>query len=459
MRKKIRNSLSVKVFLWTAGLLILCSLLIYGIVMVFLPKSYTVVSSSRIESELRQLTRTLAQTDFEDAGKVIEQFCQNNHAMAVLGGNGTNLSFGAIDAQRLQQDEAFTSTAEVQFADGSDIYYLGITASVSAGSELTKAFLELLPILFGLILVIASLGAYLCSRVLTRPVLEISHISKRMANLDMTWECKVSRTDELGVMADSLNTMAKRLDAVMKALESANQQLRKDMEHMAEMARQRRDFFAAASHELKTPITILKGQIESMMLGIGRYKDTEKILPETLEEVENMERLVKEILAISKIEMEGLTGKTESVPLRGMIEKVIRSLLPLAQERGMTVHLEADEDAAVSGNGPLLEKAVHNIISNAIRHSPRCEEVFVRLTPSALTVANTGTTIPEEELPALSAPFYRVEKSRNKSTGGSGLGLYLVETILELHGFEYDIKNAENAVVFTITFKPKLNQG
>ena len=111
---------------------------------------------------------------------------------------------------------------------------------------------------------------------LVRPVLEISRISKRMAHLDMTWDCKVNRTDELGVLANSLNTMAKRLDTAMKELESANEQLKDDMEHITELSRQRRDFFAAASHELKTPITILKGQIESMILGIGKYKDTEK---------------------------------------------------------------------------------------------------------------------------------------------------------------------------------------
>ena len=91
------------------------------------------------------------------------------------------------------------------------------------------AFLELLPLLLLLILLISALGAFLCSRVLVRPVLEISRVSKRMADLDMTWECGVHRTDELGVLANSLNTMAKRLDTAMKELESANEQLREDV--------------------------------------------------------------------------------------------------------------------------------------------------------------------------------------------------------------------------------------
>lgn len=283
-----------------------------------------------------------------------------------------------------------------------------------------------------------------------KPILEISRISKRMARLDMTWDCKVDRTDEIGVLANSLNSMAKRLDAAMKELECANLKLKADMKNMAELSKQRRDFFAAASHELKTPITILKGQVESMILGIGIYKDTQKVLPETLKEIENMERLVKEILAISKIEMDGLAENLESVSIAHLLSKVTENLLPLALEADIKYHTEISEDVVISGNRSLLEKAIHNIVNNAIRHSPKGAEVFVQLLEHQLIVTNTGTMIPEEELSVLFTPFYRVEKSRNKATGGSGLGLYLVKTILELHGLEYRIENKENSVVFTV---------
>lgn len=452
MGKRIKNSLSAKTFLWIAGLLILCSLFIYGIVMIFLPQSYTVVSSNRIEAEVKELTELLPQTTFEQAKEAIDQFCQNNHAAAVLSGTDTELRFGSVDYLENQKAEAITSAEEIQFADTNESYLISITAWVSAGNELTMAFLELFPLLLVLIVAISALGAFLCSRILVRPVLEISRVSKRMANLDMTWECKVNRTDELGVLANSLNLMAKRLDAAMKELEYANQKLREDMEQITELSRQRRDFFAAASHELKTPITILKGQIESMILGIGKYKDAGNILPGTLKEVENMERLVKEILTISKIEMEGLSGKTEQVPLTDIIKKVTETLLPLARERQVTIHSKLAEDVTVWGNTSLLEKTVHNILSNALRHSPEGADVFISLTPSALTVTNTGISIPKEDLSVLFTPFYRVEKSRNKSTGGSGLGLYLVKTILELHGFWYHVGNTEQGVEFTVDF-------
>lgn len=132
--------------------------------------------------------------------------------------------------------------------------------------------------------------------------------------------------------------------------------------------------------------------------------------------------------------------------------KVTETLLPLAQERHITVHSQLAKDVTVSANVSLLEKAIHNILSNAIRHSPEGAEVVIHLTPSALSVTNTGTSIPEEDLPVLFTPFYRVEKSRNKTTGGNGLGLYLVRTILELHGFKYRVENVETGVMFTVEF-------
>ena len=147
------------------------------------------------------------------------------------------------------------------------------------------AFGELLPVLLVIVLVISALGAFICSRILVRPVLEISRISQRMAELDMSWSCDVKSTTSSAYWLRALTPWRAGLTAAMSSLEDANRQLRADMEQMAAMSKQRRDFFAAASHELKTPITIIKGQIEGMLMGIGRYKDVQGILPETMHEV------------------------------------------------------------------------------------------------------------------------------------------------------------------------------
>ena len=101
MVKKIRNSLSAKVFLWIAGLLILCSLSIYGMVMVFLPQSYTVVASSRVESEIQQLTESLSNADFADSREILDQFSRENQALVVLAGVGESQSFGSKETGKI----------------------------------------------------------------------------------------------------------------------------------------------------------------------------------------------------------------------------------------------------------------------------------------------------------------------------------------------------------------------
>ena len=449
MVKKIKSSLSAKSFLFIALLLVLCGLLIYSSVVLFLPNSYTIVASDRINQELRDLAATLSETNFTQADDVLATFCRDNRASVLLTGWGERLLIGYVD-EGLDSSDVFTTTLNVTFADRPVSYTLTVSAPISAGHELTMAFGELLPVLLVIVLVISALGAFICSRILVRPVLEISRISQRMAELDMSWSCDVKSSDELGVLAESLNTMARRLDAAMSSLEDANRQLRADMEQMAAMSKQRRDFFAAASHELKTPITIIKGQIEGMLMGIGRYKDVQGILPETMHEVERMEQLVAEILEITRLEMDGLAGHTGPVDFSSLTRKVVQELMPLAEERAMELEAEIPDGVTVTGAEPLLERAVHNIITNALRHSPAGERAVVVLRPGRLTVRNSGVNIPEDELKVLFTPFARVEKSRNKASGGSGLGLYLVKTIIDLHGFTCSIGNDGDGVIFTV---------
>lgn len=454
MAKRIRDSLTAKVFLWIFLLLVICSLLIYGCVMVFVPKRYTAMSRASAIDKTMQLGDALSSVVPEDIPKEIDRFClENQIVLEVNNGRETRIC-GSLDGLDVEWGDNHSFVMSFNIASTEGLYTLRLIAWASPEQELTEVFIQLLPVILLLILLISSAGALLCSRVLVKPILEISRVSRRMADLDMTWDCSIDRTDEIGLLADSLNTMSRKLDEALHDLESANTQLRRDMAHIAALSEQRRDFFAAASHELKTPITILKGQIESMILGIGRFKDAKQVLPDTLKEVENMERLVKEILTISKIEMEGLSEKQETVSLSDALEKVAALLEPLAEEKRIPITKSITPGITVRGTPSLLEKALHNILSNAIRHSPDRAQISVRLQEDCLEVYNSGVTIPEADIPALFTPFYRVEKSRNKATGGSGLGLYLVKTILQLHGLPYSLENHGDGVCFTI----QLNQ-
>lgn len=450
MAKRIRDNLTAKVFLWIFLLLVVCSLLIYGCVMIFVPKRYTAMSRASAIDKTLQLGDALSSAAPENIPREIDRFClENQIVLEVNDGRETSIC-GSLDGLRVEWGDSPSFVISIHNAAHDKLYTLRLIAWASPEQDLTEVFIQMLPVVLLLILMISSAGALLCSGVLVRPVLKISRISQRMADLDLTYDCPTNRTDEIGVLSNNLSAMARKLDGALKDLESANGRLCEDMARIAAMSEQRSDFFAAASHELKTPITILKGQIESMILGIGRFRDTKQVLPDTLREVENMERLVKEILTISRIEIEGLSEKQETVSLSRALEKVTALLAPLAEERQIAISKSITPEVTVHGNPSLLEKVLHNILSNAIRHSPDRAQVSVRLGTDCLEVSNSGVTIPEEDIPSLFTPFYRVEKSRNKATGGSGLGLYLVKTILQLHGLPYSLENHEDGVRFTI---------
>lgn len=449
--RRIKKSLSAKVFLWVLSALTICSLLIYGIVMIIIPCQYTALSNRRVNEEIDRLSQELEHIASGAARDKIYDFCVKNHSAAMLMTGTDTISFGDIDAVS-DTENSFTVSIALQFTDCEATSLLTIVSAASTAEEINNTFLHMLPLVLAIILLISAASAWLCSRVIVRPVLEISRVSKRMAQMDMTWRCEIDRSDELGILADSLNTLSLKLTQAMKELEKANEQLREEIAVVNAVEKQRRDFFAAASHELKTPITILKGQIESMIYEIGRYRDVKSVLPETLREIENMEQLVREILSISKLEMNGLACSTEKIAVHESLQRVMELLAPLAQEKDIEIHQDIKE-VWIWGNDALFQKALHNILSNAIRHSPKESTVSVQLTEEKMTVKNTGITLPEEEIPELFAPFYRVEKSRNKMMGGSGLGLYLVKTILELHHLSFAIANGDNCVIFTVSFQ------
>ncbi len=416
------------------------------------------VSSQSINEEIGELTNILSKTKFQNSKDVLETFCSDNQAMIVFQVDGQKYQYGNSFETSSNKTEMLSFAQEIQFSDRVETYILNVIAPISSSHELINALLKLLPLLLIIIFFVSFLGAWICSRLIVKPVVEISEVSKRMAKLDMTWECNVKRTDEIGILANSLNTMSKELSHTMNELESVNKQLKEDVRYIENLNKQQQYFFATASHELKTPITIIKGQVESMIMEIGRYKDTKKILPETLNEIENMESLVKEILSVSKLELK-VIDDMKPISVTNILKHTCEHLYPLAEEKNITIHQQITEQIQIMGNQSLFEKALHNIVSNAVRHSPINSNVYVTLSEKELVIKNEGITIPDHDLDKIFTPFYRVEKSHNKLTGGSGLGLYLVKNILVQHHLQYQIKNEENRVCFKITINSqKLNQ-
>lgn len=449
MIKKIKSSLWLKIFLLLTVLLFSTSLLLYGIVMAVMPSSYKYTLTDGYVEQIGHLVTELEGGGIEDATRSVYEFCISHNACARLEGNDTQISFGT---ELLEDKESAAQTATTELALAEGPYQLQILMPAKAVNQLTQTFWRLLPIISVVVLAISLIASYVVSRFLTKPILAISDISKRLTALDMTWRCDTNRSDEVGILASNLNTMAVRLNEAMGKLTAANEKLQADIEQERQQEKLRVDFFRAVSHELKTPITVLKGELEGMIYQVGEYKDRDAHLRQSLRTVNEMELLVKEILSASRMAGNDLSLTFSDVDLSQLVRECCRKWQGAAEDKAQTFLSEIEAGCTCRGDVALLQKAVSNIIGNAVIHSPAQAEITVTLKGNMLQVRNSGISVDTAELEKIFEPFYRVDHSHSRSTGGSGLGLYIVKTILERHGFSYRMDSTANAVCFTITF-------
>lgn len=490
-RKKISESLSVRVFLITASLLLFAGAITFGFIAWAAPSTYTAVMNDDLAAQVDVLVEQLADTAPEDCEKLLDEFALSSGATATLTGPDGHLvdtgaqievqavyesgdmivtaaegdrtaSFeatgpGSENTVAITMSEQSAIAAEVRFAGREEGYTLYVTPRLKAENVAVRALVQMAPWLLLVLLAFSLLCAFFYSRYITRPIVRMSDIAGKMAKLDFHWECGETRRDEIGQLGRSLDTMAGKLSTALTELESANQALRGEVERERELDQQRVAFFNAASHELKTPVTILKGQLTGMLEGVGVYQNRDKYLLRSLQVTGRMENLVQEMLAISRMEAGAAAMKQETVELSTLIEEQLQLDAGLLEQRGQHLVRELTPGITTNGDAVLLGKVLGNLISNASLYSPDGAEIRVwcgwQNGRPAVTVENTGAHIGEDALPHLYEAFYREECSRNRASGGSGLGLYLVKMILDRHGAACTIENMADGVRASVRFE------
>ena len=342
------------------------------------------------------------------------------------------------------------------FTDSTEEYIVFFSKNTEKESQVVEALQKAIPVLSVVIIAVSIIVAFFYTIYMTTPIKKISRISKQMAALDFSGLCTVSRTDEIGILADSLNDLSRKLSSALSELQSANQKLQEDIDRARQLEHQRVEFFSAASHELKTPITIIKGQLQGMLYQVGRYKDRETYLTQSLEVTDNLEKMVQELLTISRLDTPGYAFNPAHIYFDKLIQDRLTANEDLFMQRELTVEKDISQEVSISGDLQLLQKVVDNLLGNAAAYSPAGECINVKLCQVAgkvnLTIENTGVHIPDGDIPKLFEAFYRVDQSRNRQTGGTGLGLYIVKTILDLHRAAIKIENTPQGVMVSVQF-------
>lgn len=338
--------------------------------------------------------------------------------------------------------------AEYSTASGKEWFFVNLPLRPVDDAVAAVKNYYLFAFLFALLPV--ALLSVLYSKLITKPLLQINQTAVKLADMDFSERCQVSSEDEIGTLAQSLNHMSDRLFESMTELQTANEQLLLDIEKEKSLERMRKDFIASVSHEFKTPLGIIRAYTEGLSLSQSEEK-RRYYSHVVMEEVERMDDLVLDLLELARLESGASTLEMEQFSIQELSDSVCSRFKQVAQESGIDL-TDACQPIEVLGDWRKLDQVLTNLLSNALRHTPPGGLVTLstRVLQDSLEVrvANTGSSIPTQDLERIWDRFYRVEKSRVKGTGGTGLGLSIVRHILELHHSHYGVENTETGVVF-----------
>jgi two-component system sensor histidine kinase VanS len=423
---------------------------------------------SEVEEIADLLSVELSDRQIEEAPYIISTFDEilsknydDEFVIHVFQSSGEEVAlpyFNTLTGKDISDYDGTEATREksLLFADSTNEYKLFLTKNTDKESQVIEALQKSIPVLSIVIFAVSVIAAFFYTWYLTIPIIKISQLSKQMSDMDFSGLCPTNRTDEIGVLSHSLNDLSEKLIAALSELQTANQKLQADIDIERQLERQRVEFFSAASHELKTPITIIKGQLQGMLYQIGRYKDRETYLAQSLEVINTLEKMVQELLTISRLDTPGYTCKKSDIDFSKLINERLAAYEDLFMQKELNVEKSIMPGLYVSGDIQLLQKVIDNLLGNAATYSGAGNYISVKLWKEFekvnLTIENTGVQIPDEDIPKLFEAFYRVDHSRNRQTGGTGLGLYIVKTILELHGAKIKIANSVQGVIVSIQF-------
>ncbi|HAX03743.1 MAG: hypothetical protein A2Y45_08510 [Tenericutes bacterium GWC2_34_14] len=287
---------------------------------------------------------------------------------------------------------------------------------------------------------------------ISRPIKKISAYAKDISNLKFTSKLHLKRRDEFKDLISSLNEMTFNLKKTYAEIQEANQKLTHDIDFEKEQEEKKKHLIMTINHEVKTPLAVMKGMIEGMIDGVGRYKDRDRYLKELLIQIEKIENITQDLTYSLRLEDKMKKGDVSNT---SSIDREFHSLDELAKQHFIKVTKQI-EICDVMMNEELLLISTTNLIKNAILYS---EDKHITITGEIkeqefiFTVKNKGF-IPEDALNKIFDSFFRIPSIEHKKSG-NGLGLFIVKQIAELYGYTYKIFNDNGYVVAKLQIKLK----
>ena len=306
------------------------------------------------------------------------------------------------------------------------------------------------------IILISGVIIWVLTNKLTKPISELTELSKKMTDLDFDARYQSCAGNEIDILGDNFNKMCMELEHTISELKSANNTLQQDIQDKIKIDQMRKEFLDNVSHELKTPIALIQGYAEGLKENISDDPESREFYCDVImDESAKMNKLVKNLLTLNQLESGKDAAVMERFDIVSLIRGVLQSMEIMIQQKDAKVIFEAEKPVYVWADEFKIEEVVTNYTSNALNHLEGDRQIEIKVLKEEkqvrVTVFNTGTPIPEEDIPMLWNKFYKVDKARTREYGGSGIGLSIVKAIIEGLNQQYGVQNYDNGVEFWFT--------
>ncbi|MBQ9082426.1 MAG: HAMP domain-containing protein [Clostridia bacterium] len=306
-------------------------------------------------------------------------------------------------------------------------------------------------------IVLCCVLVFFLARGFTRPIKELLTVTDGIARLDFSRKYTGRSHDEVGALGESINNVSTELERKLSELKTANAQLERDNEIKTRQDQLRRDFIANASHELKTPIALIRAYAEGIREEVSGDPESRRYYCEIIEdEADKMNQLIRKMTSLMQLESGEEELNISRFEITGLIGGILKKYSILLDQKRITVDFRTRGELYCWGDEYFIENVINNYVSNAANHVSARGDITVTAEETMrdghprvrVSVFNTGACIGEEERVRIWESFYKADKARTRAYGGTGLGLSVVAAIMRAHNMPYGVENRADGPMF-----------